>query len=72
MPDTYRVFKRAAWKRNPSYPGGWEPYVGRALTVKTGLTLEEARRLCREGPANKALREGREYRGLTFYEFDHD
>lgn len=67
--DTYRVFKRAAWKRTAN---GWEPYVGRKLTVKHGCTLEEARKLCREGPANKLLREGREYRGHTFYEFERE
>lgn len=72
MADTYKVSKRSAWKRNPSWPGGWEPYVGRKLTVKHGCSLEEARRLCREGPANKLLREGREYRGHTFYEFERE
>jgi hypothetical protein len=72
MEPTYKVFKRAAWKRNPAHLGGWEPYVGLKRTVKAGLTLSEARQLCKEGPANKLLREGREYRGHTFYEFERE
>lgn len=35
---------------------GHEPYVGRKLTVKRGCTLDEARKICWEDPANKLLR----------------
>lgn len=71
--DTYKVFKRNPWRRDPSWPDGWAPHAtARRLIVKKGLTLEDARKLCREGPANKLLREGREYRGHTFYEFERE
>ncbi len=73
MTDTYRVFKRNPWRRNPAWPGGWEPNAGaRKLTVRRGLALEDARKLCKQGPANKLRDAGKEYRGKTFYEFERE
>jgi hypothetical protein len=66
MSDTYEVFKRKAWKRER---GQWTPYATRGRVIRSGLTLDEARQLCKEGPANIARDAGREYRGLAFYEF---
>ena len=46
MAATIRVFKRAAWKRNKNYPGGWEPHVGTAHTVAWVETEDQAREIC--------------------------
>jgi hypothetical protein len=71
--QTYRVFKRNPWRRDASWPDGWAPNSGaRKLTVRRGLSLDDARALCRQGPANKALKAGEEYRGKTFYEFEQE
>lgn len=64
--QTYRVFKRRAWKRSGKQ---WAPFHTKGQTIRTKLTLEEARKLCATGPANKALKSGAEYRGLIFFEF---
>jgi hypothetical protein len=70
MADTYRVFKRKPWKRTRN---GYEPNPGaRKLTVQRGCTLEMARELCEQGPANQLRHAGREYRGQTFYEFERE
>lgn len=73
MCTTYRVFKRRPWKRvKPLRHSAafYAPNPGaRRTTLRTGLTLEEARALCKEGPANQARDAGCEYRGLHFYEF---
>lgn len=45
--STYTVFVRTWWKLNPSWPDGLEPHPGRKKTLRRGLTLEEARMLCR-------------------------
>lgn len=68
---TYRVFRRKPWRRARS--GGYEPNpCARCYTIRRGLTIEEARQLCAQGPANQARDAGREYRGLTFYEFTQE
>lgn len=67
---TYRVFSRKVWKREG---GRWvpRPFYSRGRTIRRGVqTEDEARQLCASGPANVALREGREYRHLPFHEFE--
>lgn len=46
----YRVFTRTWWKRNPSWPDGREPHVGRKSYAghPSGVTEEEARTYCRQ------------------------
>jgi hypothetical protein len=62
----YRVFKRRPWKRNPSWPGGWEPFGGaRKRTVDKDLTIDEARRLCEQGNKNVERKPG-----CILYEFE--
>ena len=60
-----RIFKRVAWKRNKSWPGGWEPYVGRKNYIKVVDTEAEARTFC------MAHNDERKSKGETFYEFEH-
>lgn len=44
----YTVFVRNWWKRNSSWPNGLEPDAGaRKVTIRKGLSLEEARQLCK-------------------------
>jgi hypothetical protein len=70
MSDTYRVFKRSPWKRER---GQYVPNPGaRKMTVRRGCTLDMARELCKQGPANQLRDAGREYRGATFYEFERE
>lgn len=57
------VFKRKAWKRNKSWPEGWEPYVGRKTHVCYVDTADQARRICKEHNDNRSGR------GDTFCEF---
>jgi len=42
----YRIFKRTWWRKNPNWPNGLEPCLGRKRTVKTVETQEEAREFC--------------------------
>lgn len=68
MMQTYRVFSRRPWRKTRR--GGFESAPsppGRSLA--TGLSLAEAREFCKQGPANIARDEGREYRHLPFFEF---
>lgn len=70
MSETYRVFKRNPWRRER---GQHVPNPGaRKMTVQRGLSLDDARRLCAQGPANQLRAAGREYRGQTFYEFERE
>lgn len=57
------IFKRAAWKKNPGWPDGWEPHVGRKTYVNTVDSIDEARRIC------KQHNDARKSRGDTFCEF---
>jgi len=59
----YWVFKRKAWVRDPTYPGGWKPFVGRKTHVAYVDTPDEARRICGEHNRN------RKSRGEPFCEF---
>lgn len=43
----YRVFHRTFWKRNSSFPGGREPYLGPKHTITTVATEEAAQDVCR-------------------------
>lgn len=70
MAETYRVFSRKPWRREG---GRFVPNPGaRKRTVQTGCTIEKARALCEEGAANKARDAGREYRHLSFLEFERE
>ncbi len=44
--ETYRVFTRTWWRRNPSAPGGREPGAGRQTTIARHCTYDEARSIC--------------------------
>jgi hypothetical protein len=68
---TYLIFKRRPYKRTA---WGYAPNPGaRRTTIRRGVNnIEEARAICARGPANIALEQGREYRGLTFYEFTRE
>jgi hypothetical protein len=66
--STYRVFSRRVYCGSKRH--GFAPnFAARRTTIQTGLTLDEARALCKQGPANEARDAGREYRHLSFYEF---
>ena len=68
MTDTYRVFSRNPWRKVGK--GQFVPNPGaRRITIATGVTLEEARRLCADGPANMLRAAGKEYRHKPFHEF---
>jgi len=68
MAETYRVFKRRPWKRNKSWPQGWEPFGGaRKRTIEHGLTYAEALRTCENRNAGKVRAPGQE-----FYEFERE
>ncbi len=41
--ETYRVFTRTWWIRNPQWPGGREPGAGRQTTIARQCTYDEAR-----------------------------
>ena len=62
----YKVFKRKVYRREH---GEYVPYHGRRITIKHVETADEARAICKHGPANQALEAGREYRNLCFYEY---
>jgi hypothetical protein len=67
---SYRIFSRKAYRREG---GKYVPSASRGTTIRRGVeTVEEARRMCASGPANVALREGREYRNLPFHEFTEE
>jgi hypothetical protein len=60
----YRIFKRKAWTRNPRWPGGWEPYIGRKTHVAYVDNADEARRIC------KQHNDARKSKGASFCEFE--
>jgi len=58
------IFKRAAWKRNKSWPDGWEPFgSARKTYVTTVDSTEKARAIC------KQHNDQRTSKGDTFCEF---
>lgn len=68
---TYKVFSRKSWVGDKKT--GFKPAPGgRRITIRTGLSLDEARELCASGPANQARAAGKEYRHLSFYEFEEE
>jgi hypothetical protein len=73
---TYSVFSRKPWRRVRPLKGSaafYTPNPGaRKMTLARGLTIEQARAHCAQGPANQARAAGREYRNLTFYEFTQE
>ena len=57
----YKVFKRSAT--------GWESFSrARKITVRTGLTLDEARRMCAEFNDNRSAAQVRKGTKLEFIE----
>lgn len=44
--ESYRVFTRTWWRRNPAYPGGREPGAGRQTTLARHCTYKEALAVC--------------------------
>lgn len=48
----YHVFHRKFWKKNPDYPGGKEPSLGRKYTINHVATEEGARAICKHWNAN--------------------
>lgn len=69
---SYEVFSRKAYKTIPTPWGGtrFAPNPGaRKTQIANVETIEEARAICADGPANKAREAGREYRHLSFYEY---
>ncbi len=48
---SYRIFSRAVWKQNPSWPDGYEPLavpMDRCRTLEVADTRHEARTICRD------------------------
>lgn len=69
--ETYKVFSRNPWRRVGK--GQFVPnHCARCKTLATGVTLEEARRMCATGPANMLRAAGEEYRGKPFHEFTRE
>jgi hypothetical protein len=67
---TYKVFSRRTMRRAK---GIFVPNPGaRRTTIRRGLTVEEARQLCKQGPANMARDAGSDTRGLVWYEFEQE
>lgn len=69
---TFRVFRRMVYFRKN---GEWIPTTcppEECRTIAKGVSESEARRICRDGPANTAIREGREYYHLPFYEYEEE
>jgi hypothetical protein len=64
---SFEVFSRRIWRkeRNKFIPNPGS----RCIHVCYCETAADAREVCAEGPANKALAQGREHRNLSFYEF---
>jgi len=44
----FEVFHRTWWRRNPSWPDGREPGVGRPTRIGWAETEEQARDMCRQ------------------------
>lgn len=42
----YRVFTRTWWRRNPSWPDGREPALGRKTTINKVKTYDDAILAC--------------------------
>lgn len=50
--ETYRVFHRTWWRRNPQWPNGREPGAGRQTTIARRCTYDEARSIAQLWNAN--------------------
>jgi hypothetical protein len=46
--ETYKVFTRTWWAKDPAYPGGRRPCPGRKTTLANRCTLDEARRIAKQ------------------------
>ena len=44
----YNVFTRTWWKRNPSYPGGREPHMGRKTYLRKHVSYADARAIAEQ------------------------
>lgn len=47
MSRNYKVFHRTWWKRNPNWPDGREPGIGKSHHIGYAETEEEAREMCK-------------------------
>lgn len=64
---SYKVFSRKVYRKEN---GQFVPNSGARRThICYCETEEEAREICANGPANKALAANKEYRHLSFYEY---
>lgn len=45
---SFHVFTRVWWKRNPEWPNGREPHLGRKTTINWFQTEESARAACKQ------------------------
>lgn len=45
--SSYNVFTRTWWKRNPSWPNGREPHMGRKTYLARRVSYQEARDICK-------------------------
>jgi len=63
----YQIYKKRAWKRNKSWPDGFEPCSGaRKAVVMYTDDIAEARRICKEH------NDQRRYKDDPFCEFTSD
>lgn len=65
-----RVFQRHAWRKNPDWPDGYEPYgAAQKRTIRFVETADEARKICL--PHNeKRPKSGAAHYEFGFYEFE--
>lgn len=67
----FRVFSRKAYRKvRNAWGTSFVPGHSRKTTIATVRTEAEARAICKDGPANKAIDAGKEYRHLSFYEYE--
>lgn len=45
---TYHVYHRTWWRKNPKWPNGLEPHLGRKNTIAYVDTESEARAICKD------------------------
>lgn len=52
MERNYLIFHRTWWKKNPNFPGGLEPEMGRKTLIGYAETQDQARKMCEEWQAD--------------------
>ena len=66
----FKVFKRKAWRQDPSYAHGYLPDgAARRTTVCTVDTEEEARAICREANAGRPEYPRKAYFDYVWHEY---